>query len=521
LRDKRRKRRAKGKLAVYNLGMKTIAPAIPSRRLELSWEPELRLPLPCVYGPLDYKELRAQFEQIDRLLSAGGVEARFVRMADEARTHRDEATRKLYARTSALALRCNVARKLLGISFRHFVTQIAQSHLLQWFLGIQEVDRIKCPAKSTVERFDKWVSAEVMAEINTALFAAACGDQTRPDALGLGEPIDADEVFFDATCLKADLHMPVDWVLLRDVARTLMKAVTRIRRQGLKQRMPEEPSGFLRRMNHLCMAMSSVRRKTDSKKARKKILRQMKTLLKMIEQHARAHRELLATDAASTEWSAREVARLLGQLDEVLAKVPASIKQAHERIIGERVVPNDEKILSLYDEDLVVLVRGKAGAEVEFGNKLWLGETREGVIVDYQLVKGAPVDSKLVMSAVKRLKKAGVKLETAWGDRGLASAKNTRELKAEGVADGLCPRDPKVLHKKLIEDPAFADGLKRRGGTEARIAILKNVFLAERCRAKGFEHRELAVGWAVLAHNLWVFARREIAAERNKKQKAA
>ncbi len=105
--------------------MKTIAPAIPSRRLELSWEPELRLPLPCVYGPLDYKELRAQFEQIDRLLSAGGVEARFVRMADEARTHRDEATRKLYARTSALALRCNVARKLLGISFRHFVTQIA------------------------------------------------------------------------------------------------------------------------------------------------------------------------------------------------------------------------------------------------------------------------------------------------------------------------------------------------------------------------------------------------------------
>jgi hypothetical protein len=26
-------------------------------------------------------------------------------------------------------------------------------------------------------------------------------------------------------------------------------------------------------------------------------------------------------------------------------------------------------------------------------------------------------------------------------------------------------------------------------------------------RAKGFEHRELALAWSILAHNLWVFAR--------------
>jgi len=28
-------------------------------------------------------------------------------------------------------------------------------------------------------------------------------------------------------------------------------------------------------------------------------------------------------------------------------------------------------------------------------------------------------------------------------------------------------------------------------------------------RAKGFEHREMMVGWAVLSHNLWVLARLE------------
>jgi len=42
-------------------------------------------------------------------------------------------------------------------------------------------------------------------------------------------------------------------------------------------------------------------------------------------------------------------------------------------------------------------------------------------------------------------------------------------------------------------------------------------------REKGFEHRELAVGWAVLGHNLWVVARMARAAqqEQQARQKTA
>jgi hypothetical protein len=43
---------------------------------------------------------------------------------------------------------------------------------------------------------------------------------------------------------------------------------------------------------------------------------------------------------------------------------------------------------------------------------------------------------------------------------------------------------------------------KRRAQTEGRVAILKNVFIGERCRAKGFESRQAQVDWAVLTHNL-------------------
>jgi hypothetical protein len=52
--------------------------------------------------------------------------------------------------------------------------------------------------------------------------------------------------------------------------------------------------------------------------------------------------------------------------------------------------------------------------------------------------------------------------------------------------------------------------------SRSRIGIFKNVFLGRPLLAKGFGHRELAVGWAALTHNLWVVAR---AAGAEKKRK--
>ena len=71
------------------------------------------------------------------------------------------------------------------------------------------------------------------------------------------------------------LHFPTDWVLLRDGVRTLMKATLLIRRAGLRARM-EAPEAFLRRMNRLSIAMTQQGRRAGGKKARKRVLRQMK-----------------------------------------------------------------------------------------------------------------------------------------------------------------------------------------------------------------------------------------------------
>ena len=485
----------------------------------------LRPALPCVYGPVEYREQRALFERIDKILGNSELEREFVALAmrdrglDPARLSGKRLAR--FTRLSHLAFRSNLARHILGLDHRDFCARLADSPLLQWFLKIGEIDGVKVFAKSTSDRFAHWIGESSLRVINdkfTALLAS--GGEAEPYVrFGLAEPVCFEELFCDSTCLKADIHFPVDWVLLRDATRTLMKATVLIRDAGLRKRMPQDPLEFLSDMNTLCMKMSAKRRAVDGKKHRKKVLREMKVLAKRVGRHARSHLEVLNARWHESELTAGQAGAISGRIQGVLDKLPAAIKQVHERIIGGRQVPNDKKILSLYDEEVQVMVRRKSGAEVEFGNKLWLAETREGLIADYQLCRGNPSDSKLVDPAIRRLVgEQNLPVESLWGDRGLFSEANEKMLESRNIHSGLCPRDIHVLTDRLQNEEGMREGLKRRAGTEARISIITNVFMGRPARAKGFEHREMMVGWAVLSHNLWVVARMAEAEQQRRSQ---
>jgi hypothetical protein len=209
-----------------------------------------------------------------------------------------------------------------------------------------------------------------------------------------------------------------------------------------------------------------------------------------------------------TEWTRAQAEQVLRRIDGVLELLPRAQKQAHERIIGARQVPNAGKILSLYEPEVRVIVRGKAGAEVEFGNTVLLGENRQGLILDYEIFReSAPADSQILFGSLLRVREAtGRDVGAVVTDRGFYSAANSRALREGGTFDALCPRPPAVLRERMKLEK-FARLQRRRAQTEGRIGILKRNFLGRPMRAKGFEHRELALAWGVLTHNLWMLAR--------------
>ena len=93
------------------------------------------------------------------------------------------------------------------------------------------------------------------------------------------------------------------------------------------------------------------------------------------------------------------------------------------------------------------------------------------------------------------------------GDCGFDSQPNRDLVEQEGIYNGICPKAPAEL-KKRMQEGKFVEMQKRRSQTEARISIFKNGFLGSPLLSKGHANQAREVAWNALTHNLWVMARR-------------
>ncbi len=484
----------------------------------IAFQTEFRPALPVVFGAKDYREFRETIEEADHFLTATGIEHRMLV------AHLNSATKSCSAhhrpksyKTLRQALRYSILLALTGLSHRALSHRVADSALFQWFTHTSEIDGVRPSSKSSIERFEKLFSSEEISKLINDCNMAVANPEGAQELLYSDMSLTFDEIFADTTCVKSNIHFPVDWVLLRDATRTLIKAIELIRSQGLKHRMGD-PKKFRCDMNKLCIEMTHVRKKKGAKKMRKAIFRRMKRLMKTVENHASNYSSLLESRWAETDWSENQVQVILDRIQNVLDQLPQAVHQAHERLIGERRVANKDKILSLYEPDVHVLVRGKADAEVEFGNGFYLAEQADGLIVDWSFIKEQPSsDNKLVADSIMRLTRTYGTPQSYSGDRGFDAQNNRDDLAAKNIVNGICPRSV-VLLKEKLEDPYFRQLQTRRGSTEARISIFKNAFLGTPLRSKGFENRKTRIEWCILAHNLWKLARiavqqRAVAAE--------
>ena len=482
-----------------------------------SW---LRPALTHVGANKDYALFREQLEGVDGLLRGSHLEAMamdFAVVGFEGASVREQRARKRFA---LKALRVETLRMMLGNpAYRPFSRTVAASDLMADFCGVRRLDGIRGLSKSVLERASKFFTAEQVRWMKQVLIEM-CGEKDRAKEIGLTSPVATETCLVDTTCLEANIHFPIDWVLLRDVAGTLLKATKLIRQAGLRRRMPCEVEELARRMNRLCIEMTHTRRKEDARRARKRVLRKMKRLVKTIAGHARSHRDRLERDYARTEYSQGQARRIIERVDRMLAHVPTVIAQAHERIIGGRPVPSNRKILSVHEPDVQVIVRGKASREVEFGNTLFLAESPQGLILDWEMYRQkAPAEWRQLQDSIERQSAFDLSapIGAAVGDRGFYAKSGQAELQDRQIYDAICPRDPAEL-KRRLQEVRFVRLQRRRGSTEARVAILKQR-CARRLRCRSFGHRYQAVAWAILGHNLWVVAR--ILQEQEKLRKAA
>jgi transposase, IS5 family len=182
------------------------------------------------------------------------------------------------------------------------------------------------------------------------------------------------------------------------------------------------------------------------------------------------------------------------------------IDQTRRRVLEGEQVPAAEKVYSIFEPHTDLIKRGKVQTPVEFGHKVFLAESANGLITQYQVLDGNPSDEDQLQASLeshRRMFGDSPKLYSA--DRGFYSENNVHICEQNGVETISIPQrgGSRTPQREAYEkSSAFKKGQRFRAGIEGRISVLFRGRGMKRCLAHGRARFELLVGAAVLANNL-------------------
>ena len=187
------------------------------------------------------------------------------------------------------------------------------------------------------------------------------------------------------------------------------------------------------------------------------------------------------------------------------------IDQARRRVLEGDHVPSAEKVYFIFEPHTDLIKRGKVQKPLEFGHKVFLAESAQGLITQYKVLPGNPCDEGHVEPSLERHRETFGHAPGLYGsDRGFYSENNVKTCRHQGVKTVSIPQrgGQKTPRRQAYEkSSAFKKGQRFRAGIEGRISVLFRGRGMKRCRAEGRERFELLVGAAVLANNLrWIAA---------------
>ena len=372
----------------------------------------------------------------------------------------------------AQVLRSLALMRIKDWDYRELRERINDGYTLR---GFTQFDCLPVPKHDAFNRAFNRLTPATLQTINQAVIQAAI-------ALGVE---DGKKLRVDTTVVETNIHYPTDATLLWDSVRTITRLMG-----DLNDKLPNGVQGFTNRTRSARRRMQQIQRMTASQRQQQQETK-YRELLRITEQVVKNARQAI------------DQAQEIGSVDVVAGLV---IDQTRRRVIEGETVPAEQKVYSIFEDHTDLIKRGKAQKPVEFGHKVFLAESAQGLITDYRVLEGNPVDSDHVEASLERHQQTFQHPPECYAaDRGFYSAGNVELCQKAEVVQVCIPQrgGKKTAEQEALErSPAFKKAQRFRVGIEGRISVLFRGRGMKRCRAKGRERFEMLVGAAVLANNL-------------------
>jgi len=314
---------------------------------------------------------------------------------------------------------------------------------------------------------------------------------------------DGKKLRVDTTVVETDVHWPTDATLLWDVVRVLVRLIGRLR-----EIVPQDVPRFPNRKRAARKRMQKLQRMTAAQRKNQQLPAYRELIAITQEVLANAGRAVEATrqSCGKTLVETLTLASLHTEIIEYSQLGLRVVDQARRRVLEQEQVPTSEKLYSIFEPHTDLIKRGKVNKPVEFGHKVFLAESAQGLITQYRVLKGHPCDEDHVKPTLDNHNDTfGFPPDVFAGDRGFDNQDNQKECVQAGVARPSIPQrgGQKTAEREALEKtPDFKKAQRFRAGIEGRISVLFRGRGMKRCLAQGPERFESFVAAAVLTNNL-------------------
>ena len=387
-------------------------------------------------------------------------------------------------------LRSLALMRIKNWDYRELRDRINDGYTLR---GFTQFDCLPVPQHDAFNRAFNRLTPATLHSINQAVVQAAV-------ALGVE---DGKKLRVDTTVVETNIHYPTDATLLWDSVRTITRLV-----EDLHDKLPNGVQGFTNRTRSARRRMQQIQRMTAAQRQQQQETK-YRELLRITEQVVKHARQAIVQSqgiGGSDVVAGLVIEQLRKQIASYCDLAGRVIDQTRRRVIEGEAVPAEQKVYSIFEDHTDLIKRGKAQKPVEFGHKVFLAESAQGLITDYRVLEGNPVDSDHVEASLERHRQTFQHSPECYAaDRGFYSAGNVELCQKAEVGQVCIPQrgGKKTAEPEALErSPAFKKAQRFRVGIEGRISVLFRGRGMKRCRAKGRERFEMLVGAAVLANNL-------------------
>jgi IS5 family transposase len=314
---------------------------------------------------------------------------------------------------------------------------------------------------------------------------------------------DGEQLRVDTTVVQTNIHHPTDSTLLWDVVRVITRLVGYLGKAA-QQRL----RGFHNRTRAARRRMQEIQRLTPKERQERQI-KEYRQLIGIAEEVVKSARKVLESTRKRRSRNLLTelyIGELRKEIDHYCKLGDRVIDQARRRVLEGEQVPHEEKIFSIFEAHTDLIKRGKILTPVEFGHKVFLAESAQGLITQYEVLEGNPPDERQVEASLERHRKNFRRAPKIYsGDRGFYSEQNEQSCKSQGVRKVCLPQrgGKKTARRTAFEkSPDFKNGQRFRAGIEGTISVLFRGRGMKRCLAEGRQRFGVWVGAAVLANNL-------------------